>query len=133
MPTFLLSIFRNPYAIGVLAVLLVGGIQQARVWSAQSDADSARTELAEQRQRWTEAEAEGQKAAREALQAALQREREEAATRVLAERNAAQRAREAARDAQAETDAWQRRYNLAVKTNPSCAAWSLEVVACPVR
>jgi LPS sulfotransferase NodH len=133
MPTFLISIFRNPWAIGAIAIILVGGIQQSRVYYHQSKVKSCLTSLAEQRQQWTEAESEGRKAAQEALEAALRRERKETAARVLAEQEAAQRAREAARDAQAETEAWRQRYRDALRDDPGCEAWSREVVACPVQ
>jgi len=132
MPPFLLSIFRNPWAIGAIAVLLVGGIQQARVWSAQSDADSARTELAEQRQRWTEAVAEGRKAAQEALQAALRREREAGERRAESEREAAERLRRAAQESAAAAAEWRGRYEAAKRDNPSCEAWASTQIACPI-
>jgi hypothetical protein len=128
-----LLFLRNPYAIGVLAVLLVGGIQQARIWKAQNGLLNCESEITQLQDRWLTAQAEGQKAAREALEAAVRREREESARLLQQQQEAAQRAREAAREAQAETEAWRQRYNLAVKTNPNCAAWSREVVQCPVR
>jgi hypothetical protein len=133
MPTILLSIFRNPYAIGVLAVLLVGGIQQGRIWKAQNSLLNCESEITQLQDRWQEAQAEGQKAAREALEAAIRREREESARLLQQQQEAAQRAREAARDARAETEAWQRRYREALRDDPGCEAWANQPVACPVR
>jgi LPS sulfotransferase NodH len=127
-----LNLLRNPWAIGAIAVILVGGIQQSRVYYHQSKVKSCLSSLAEQRQQWTEAESEGRKAAQEALQAALRREREQTAARVLAEQEAAQRAREAAREAQAETEAWRQRYRDALRDDPGCEAWANQPVACPV-
>jgi hypothetical protein len=127
-----LLFLRNPWAIGAIAVILVGGIQQARIWKAQNSLLNCESEITQLQDRWLTAQAEGQKAAREALEAAVRREREQAAARVLAEQEAAQRAREAARDARAETEAWQRRYREALRDDPGCEAWANQPVACPL-
>ena len=132
MQILFLQLLRNPYAIGVLAVILVGGIQQARIYKAQTGEARAVSELVQQRQAWAESSRAGEKAAREAVEAAVRRERENAADRVAAEQEAAQRLREAARIAQGEANEWRQRYRQAVREDASCAAWSAAPVECPL-
>ena len=94
---------------------------------------NCQSNFTQQRERWAQAEAEGQRAAREALQAAVRREREQAAARVLAEQEAAERLQEAARSATEAANEWRQRYQDAVATDPDCEAWAKGVVQCPVE
>jgi cytoskeletal protein RodZ len=128
-----LNLLRNPYAIGVLAVLLVGGIQQARVWKAQAEAAQAVSELVQQREAWQRAVAEGQEAARKAVEAARAAERAAADERLAQQQAASERLREAARIAQTEANEWRARYRQAQREDASCAAWVREKVQCPVE
>lgn len=127
-----LNLLRNPYAIGVLAVLLVGGIQQARIWRLSHNLASVEASLADQRAEWQRAVAEGQEAARKAVEAARDAERAAAEERVAGERAASERLREAARIAQGEANEWRARYRQAVREDASCRAWSEARVACPI-
>ena len=131
MPLVLMQLLRNPYAIGVLAVILVGGIQQARVYKAQTGEARAVSELVQQRQAWAESSRAGEKAAREAVEAAIRRERERRAIEAAEDVARLQRLREAARTAQGEANEWRARYREAL-TEPGCRAWSEQPVACPL-
>jgi hypothetical protein len=132
MPAILFKLLRNPYAIGVLAVILVGGIQQGRVWKSHAEMSACKSGLSAQREAWAEAQAAGEKAARAAVEAAVAEEAARQAERMAQEREAAQRLAEAAREAQERAEDWQRRYREAVRTDPSCAAWQAAPVECPL-
>lgn len=123
---------RNPWAIGALAVILVGGIQQARVWKAQAGEARAVSKLVQQQTEWQRAVAESQEAARKAVEAARDAERAAAEERVEGERAAAERLREAARIAQGEANEWRARYRQAQREDASCREWAEAPVACPV-
>jgi hypothetical protein len=132
MPLFL-NLLRNPWAVGAIAVILVGGIQQARVWKSQAAMSACMSALADQRAEWRRAVAEGQEEARKRVEAARDAERAAADERVAAEREASERLREAARVAQGEANEWRARYRQAQREDASCAAWAAQPVACPTQ
>lgn len=65
------------------------------------------------------------------MEAAVVREREMAAARVLAEREAAHRLAEAAREAERQAADWRQRYREALR-EPGCREWSEQPVGCPL-
>jgi hypothetical protein len=121
----LLTIVRNPWAVGALSVLLVGGIQQGRVWYWQNQTASCKQEAAEAR-------AAGQEAARRAVEAAVAAERERQAQRKADEDAALERLSKAAKEAQDALEGWKRRYREAVEQDATCRAWAAETIRCPL-
>jgi len=119
------------YAIGILAAILVGGIQQVRINAALNKAAACESTLNKQVATYRQAQADGQEAARRAVEAAVQAERAEAARRIGQEREAAQRLSDVAKVAAREANEWRARYREAIATNPSCATWQAEKVKCP--
>ena len=133
MPLVLLNLLRNPYAIGAVVIAALIGFGAIKVHSLKLQLLNCESNFTQQRERWAQAEAEGQRAARQALEAAVRREREQAASRVLAEQEAASRLREQARSATEAASEWRQRYQDAVATDPDCEAWSRGRIQCPVR
>ena len=129
----LLSLMRNPWIGIIIFVVILFGIQELRVKAAQSRLLNCESNFTQQVAAYRQAEAEGQEAARRAVEAAVAREREEALRRVQAEQEAAERLREAAKAAQREADEWRTRFRTAQREDASCAAWVREAVRCPVE
>ena len=126
------SLVRNPWIGIIIFVVIVVGSQQLRVVGAQYKAASCEREMFQQAATFRQAQAEGQEAARRAVEAAVSHEREQAASRVRAEQEAAERLREAAKAAQREADEWRTRFRTARESDPSCQEWSEQPVACPL-
>jgi len=118
-----------PWRILALAVVVATLLTVASVYRVQRD--SARADLLELQAAHATDQARAERAARERLQAAhgaamAERERLAAQGRAAADRAAA-----AVSGAQAQAQAWRRRYE-AAQGDPACATWSQEPIPCPV-
>jgi len=132
------SRFAGYVIVGILAAALIGAmsIKVARLESqlAQSQAETMKTrqEMAELHAGYSEASRLRQEHALRLVQAARAEEIAAAEARVQAEREAADRLREAAREATRQAGEWRQRLREAQAQDASCAAWIREPVACPV-
>ena len=121
------------YVIGAVLVATLTGVGLVKISSLKYQLAQSELKRAETVAEYHRAASESAQAARRALEAAVEAERENARGRLAQERQAADRLREAAREAREQAAQWQERLRAAEATDPSCAAWIREKVRCPVR
>ena len=120
------------YGIAVVAFLALAGSYRVHVSILNGKIDKCEADMAELVAGYEKASRIRQEHALRLVQAARDEERAAWLERYTQEQNAAQRLREAAREAETVAQEWQKRYREAIATDPGCREWSEAPVACPL-
>jgi len=121
------------YVIGGILAASVAGVMWLQLAAAEREVAQTKAEMSELVADYAEASQERQEHALRLVQQARAEEIAAGEARVQAEREAAERLREAATAAQRQAGEWRARLREAEATDPDCEAWSRGVIQCPVQ
>jgi len=119
------------YVVGAIFTAIVAGYFTLQLAAAERETMKTRQAMAELRAGYSEASRLRQEHALRLVQEARAEEIAAADARVQAEREAADRLREAAREATRQAGEWRARLREAQAQDASCAAWWAEPIRCP--
>ena len=121
------------YVIGGILAASVAGVMWLQLAAAEREVAQTKAEMAELVAGYAEASQIRQKHALRLVQEARAEEIAAGEARVQAEREAAERLREAATAAQRQAGEWRARLREAEASDPGCEAWLKAPVRCPVE
>jgi hypothetical protein len=119
------------YVVGAILAGLVAGYFSLQLAAAERETARTKAEMADLLAGYSEASRLRQEHALRLVQEARAEEIAAADARVQAEREAADRLREAAREATRQAGEWRARLREAQAQDASCAAWWAEPIRCP--